>query len=202
MAQSEARRRLANLMEKRRLELDLTWDQVAARGGVSLRALATARKEDREIRALTRTNIERGLDWELGSIERILAGGDPAPAGDEPPARPVRIPGPGAGQHPARPVNSILLPLVTSPELRGDLEPIIDNIVDRVMAVKAGEPVTGSAVFPGRGEDGLAALWDKYARETTATGEPWSFYDVAAAIALVQSRTSRARQGAEQARAG
>jgi hypothetical protein len=78
--QTESRRRLAALMDERRLELRLTWQDVAERGGISLRALANARTGDAEIRPLTQAGIEVALKWERGSVTRILAGGDPLPS--------------------------------------------------------------------------------------------------------------------------
>lgn len=80
--QPEERRQLARDMEKRRLELGLRWQEVADAGRVSLRALNNARTGDREIRPLTRQGIEKGLRWELGSIELILSGGRPVPRND------------------------------------------------------------------------------------------------------------------------
>jgi hypothetical protein len=79
--QPEERRRLAALMDERRLELGLRWQEVASAGGISLRALNNARTGDREIRPLTRRGIERGLRWAPGSIERILSGGAASAAG-------------------------------------------------------------------------------------------------------------------------
>ncbi len=79
--QSEARRHLAALMDERRLELRLTWQEVADHGGVSLRALSNARTGDVEIRPLTQAGIEAGLQWDQGSIELVLAGGNPVPLG-------------------------------------------------------------------------------------------------------------------------
>ena len=91
--QPSARARLAGLMDERRLELRLTWQDVAERGGISLRALANARTGDAEIRPLTQAGIEGGLQWERGSVARILAGGDPLPLGDVPaPRSPVQVP--------------------------------------------------------------------------------------------------------------
>jgi hypothetical protein len=72
--QPEERRQLAALMDERRLELGMRWQEVADAGGVSLRALNNARTGDREIRPLTRHGIEKGLRWEPGSIQRILSG--------------------------------------------------------------------------------------------------------------------------------
>lgn len=83
--QSSARQRLAALMDRRRVDLGLTWQRVSERGDVSLRALHSVRSGDNAIRALTQAAIEKGLGWRSGSIETILGGGDPVPT-DSPPA--------------------------------------------------------------------------------------------------------------------
>jgi hypothetical protein len=85
----EARRRLAALMEERRLDLGLRWQDVveaadAAGFKVSLKALHSVRTGNAGIRPLTRRAIEAGLQWEHGSIQRIEDGGDPVPAASEP----------------------------------------------------------------------------------------------------------------------
>lgn len=72
--QPEERQRLAALMDDRRLQLGMRWQQVADIGGISLRALNNARTGDREIRPLTRRGIEKGLQWAPGFIERFLSG--------------------------------------------------------------------------------------------------------------------------------
>jgi hypothetical protein len=72
-------------MDQRRLDLRLTWQDVAERGGVSLRALANARTGDSQIRPLTQAGIETGLQWEDGAVGIILAGGDPVPRPASPP---------------------------------------------------------------------------------------------------------------------
>jgi hypothetical protein len=75
----EARRRLGALMEQRRLELGLRWQDVAETGGVSLKALHSARTGNASIRPLTQQAIENGLRWEHGSIQRVLDDADPIP---------------------------------------------------------------------------------------------------------------------------
>ncbi|SEG44203.1 hypothetical protein SAMN04489712_105239 [Thermomonospora echinospora] len=66
-------------MDERRAELDLTWDDVAKRAPLSKQGLHTIRFEDRPMRQLTKARIERALEWAPGSVDRILAGGDPEP---------------------------------------------------------------------------------------------------------------------------
>ena len=74
----EARQRLADLMDVRRQELDKLWQDVARDGGISLKALHTARTGGSGIRPSTRRSIEKGLHWERMSVDRILDGGEPA----------------------------------------------------------------------------------------------------------------------------
>src|ERR1035441_6988018 len=75
----EARQRLADLMDARRQELDKLWQDVARDGGISLKALHTARTGGSSIRPSTRRSIEKGLRWERMSVDRIMDGGDPVP---------------------------------------------------------------------------------------------------------------------------
>jgi hypothetical protein len=97
---NEARKKLAALMEERRTELRLRWQDVAEAGQVSLRALQAARTGTAEIRPLTQRGIEDGLQWPAGYIQSVLEGREPviggqttqkqasASAGPEPPAGP------------------------------------------------------------------------------------------------------------------
>lgn len=66
-------------MEERRVELGLRWQDVADAGGVSLKALHSARTGNASIRPLTQQAIENGLRWEHGSIQRVMDDGDPIP---------------------------------------------------------------------------------------------------------------------------
>ena len=79
MINPEARKRLADLMDQRRVDLRLTWREVAEAGGISYEALRAARSGPGDIRLLTQAAIEDGLHWERGSIARTLAGGEPVP---------------------------------------------------------------------------------------------------------------------------
>ena len=69
--------RLARLMNERRLDLGLRWDQVAAISGVSDSGLRLLRRADSVPRELTQRGIERALRWQPGSVLRIISGGDP-----------------------------------------------------------------------------------------------------------------------------
>lgn len=73
------RDRLAQHMEDRRVDLALRWADVAVRADVSTETLRQARQGPGAIRPLTKRGIERALGWEQGSVDRILAGGNPVP---------------------------------------------------------------------------------------------------------------------------
>ena len=84
----DARHRLAELMEDRRLELGLRWQDVvdaatAAGFKVSLKALHSVRTGTAGLRPLTQRGIEAGLRWEPGSVQAIEDGGDPVPLPDD-----------------------------------------------------------------------------------------------------------------------
>ena len=81
----DERHRLAELMEARRLDLGLYWQDVvdaavAAGFRLSLKTLHSVRAGIAGIRPMTQRAIETGLQWEHGSIQRILDGDDPVNA--------------------------------------------------------------------------------------------------------------------------
>jgi hypothetical protein len=78
------RQRLADFMEDRRADLRLRWEDVAAAGGISVKALHDVRNGTGRPRRNTLRGIDAGLQWEPGSAERILAGGGPRPANSWP----------------------------------------------------------------------------------------------------------------------
>lgn len=57
----------------------MTWDQVAAEAGVSTWTLLRHANESSRMRTTTKKGIERALQWSPGSIDKILAGGEPIP---------------------------------------------------------------------------------------------------------------------------
>ncbi len=86
---SKIRQRLARLMDLRRAELHLRWDDVAETGRTSVATLRRIRNTDVEITADNEVAIEDGLDWARGSVARILAGDDPIPHPAHEPVDPV-----------------------------------------------------------------------------------------------------------------
>jgi hypothetical protein len=73
----EQRMRLDRLMDARRLDLNLTWREVAAHAGLSYEALREVRNGPGGTRTLTMRKIDKGLRWTPGSMERTLNGGEP-----------------------------------------------------------------------------------------------------------------------------
>ena len=73
------RQELADLMDARRQELGLTWDEVAAGADMSREGLRRVREGGRNMRPLTKSGIERALSWTPGSVDAILEGGEPTP---------------------------------------------------------------------------------------------------------------------------
>lgn len=76
---TEARQRLTEIMESRRLDLGLTWREVGLRAGVSVEAIRLLRAGPGGIRPLTMRDLDRAFGWMPGSVQKILDGGDPEP---------------------------------------------------------------------------------------------------------------------------
>lgn len=77
---ADQRERLNRLMNERRLELGITWREVAARSGRSYEALRQLRTGPGGVGELASVQYSRALEWEPYSIRDVLAGGDPAVA--------------------------------------------------------------------------------------------------------------------------
>lgn len=77
--------RLDSAMEARRLELNLEWRDIAQRGGVAYETLRALRRTGRAS-ALSKRRAESGLDWQAGSIDALLDGGEAVPVERETPA--------------------------------------------------------------------------------------------------------------------
>jgi hypothetical protein len=67
--------RLAAAMDARRLELGLTWAEVAVRGGPSEGRIRVIRRGDEDnITDLTKAKIAKGLDWDRRYVDELLDG--------------------------------------------------------------------------------------------------------------------------------
>lgn len=82
--------RLDTLIDRRRLDRGLRWKDVADEVGVTQQTLLEARK-GRQLSDLTASGIERFMEWQPGSVHRVLDGGDPIDkeAGADPLTAPV-----------------------------------------------------------------------------------------------------------------
>jgi ABC-type nitrate/sulfonate/bicarbonate transport system substrate-binding protein len=79
----EARQRLNDLMDARRLELGIPWREVATRAGISYEALRALRAGPGGTADLTARKIDAALGWAPGSVRAILDGGEPVLVGGE-----------------------------------------------------------------------------------------------------------------------
>lgn len=87
---TEPAQRRDEAMNRRRLELGMTWRQVASAAGVSYETLRAVRKGDTTGGELTLSSIERALRWAPSAFAAIDSGGKPALAETEPTATPTR----------------------------------------------------------------------------------------------------------------
>lgn len=71
--------RLGRVVADRRLELGLSVRAAAARAGINRATWGTLEDGDRRLSKHLWTAVEEALFWEPGSIDRIIAGGDPTP---------------------------------------------------------------------------------------------------------------------------
>jgi len=71
--------RLDAALNERRLNLRMEWNDVAAAIGIRARSLLDIRRGRNGPNPLTARAMDDWLGWEPGSVERLLAGGDPTP---------------------------------------------------------------------------------------------------------------------------
>jgi hypothetical protein len=76
--EQQPRERLARYIRERRQELRLSETEATKRAGFGSRnTWAGAEGGSRDLRSQNYAGIERALEWSAGSVERILAGGEP-----------------------------------------------------------------------------------------------------------------------------
>jgi transcriptional regulator with XRE-family HTH domain len=75
----EPRTRLDQAMTARSLELKKRWVKVAQEAGITTSALSGIRRGEYNPSPHTARALEDALRWEHGSIDEILAGGEPTP---------------------------------------------------------------------------------------------------------------------------
>jgi transcriptional regulator with XRE-family HTH domain len=73
------RERLADCVAQRRKELQLSASQAARLARVARGTWIAVEKAERATEDYNYAGFERALQWQLGSMEAVLAGGDPTP---------------------------------------------------------------------------------------------------------------------------
>jgi hypothetical protein len=191
--------RLAELVRERRVELGMTQEDARSAGGPStatMRLLEGALQ--RSYQPSTLRDLEKVLQWERGSVRRILAGGDPSHASAFP-----SLPSLTAPPSPAASGEAWAGPdLDQIPELAEAVKPYLEII--RTLADAAGvqpedAPPAGSAVF---GEfSPQAERWDMLAEAgwLDRPGAGWTAGAIMKLLAVRQVRDARER---EQQRGG
>lgn len=71
-------------MEERRLDLGLTWEEVASRANLKYETIRGVRKGESRGRPMTRRAMSVALGWTPDSVDRILRGEDPEEAASAP----------------------------------------------------------------------------------------------------------------------
>lgn len=84
--------RLDEHMDARRLDLRMTWRQVADAAGISAETIRAIRRGDNTPGGVTKSGLEDALHWERGSIDSILDDGAPVPISERPAGRGHALP--------------------------------------------------------------------------------------------------------------
>jgi len=81
--------KLAHVMNERRVELRMRWDEIATAAKITTAHLRKFRSGEAGVSDLTKARLEDALGWQPGSVDALLAGGNPTPAqgGPQPPTR-------------------------------------------------------------------------------------------------------------------
>lgn len=82
--------RLDAAMAARADELGMGWVDIADEAGIRVETLRSLRRGNNQPSRTTKRKLDRALGWKLGSIDAVLAGGDPTPLQE--PARQEAVP--------------------------------------------------------------------------------------------------------------
>ena len=75
---------VGRLVARRRLELGMDAAQLARTAGVDPKTVASLEHGERWPRDRSRSSIEAALQWQIGSLDEMRAGGEPTPAAADP----------------------------------------------------------------------------------------------------------------------
>lgn len=76
---SQPPHRLDALMNARRLHLGMDWQDVADAAGIRTQTLRVVRQGGNPPSDKTKYGLETALQWQPGSVDAVLSGGDPTP---------------------------------------------------------------------------------------------------------------------------
>ena len=76
---TEAHERLEAALEQRRVELRMSWRDLTRAADMSYEGLRAIRKGERRPNSVTKARLESALEWQQGSVDAVLAGGQPEP---------------------------------------------------------------------------------------------------------------------------
>lgn len=112
--------RLDAALDARRLDLDLSWKELAVVAKTSEPTLRAFRSGMRRPTGRIQRRIEDALRWEHGSIDAILEGGDPTPV--DAPANPA---------HPVPSDEEVARQIQEAREMAARLQELLDQIGGR-----------------------------------------------------------------------
>lgn len=79
-ARYEDRKRVASAIQHRRVELELTQEQLAAQAGVSLRTVQNAEACEGTLSSLSRSKLEKALNFPAGHLTRLYLSSEAVPS--------------------------------------------------------------------------------------------------------------------------
>lgn len=88
---AESYERLNAAMEERRVQLRMSWRDITRAAEMSYEGLRAIRKGERHPTAVTKARLEDALQWQAGSIDTLLSGGEPIPLEIQPPHPPLLV---------------------------------------------------------------------------------------------------------------
>jgi hypothetical protein len=83
VAMTSPHERLDAAIEDRRLDLEMSWTEVAETARIAAVTLRNIRRGRNQPSALNKRRLENALRWTPGSVDAILAGGEPTTLGAE-----------------------------------------------------------------------------------------------------------------------
>lgn len=129
----EARARLARAVKNRRHQLELTQPQLVAAGGPSVSLISRIESgKPGSYDEMSILRLERALQWAAGSVEAILDGSDPTPAGERTPGKAAEPPLP----LPAAPQGGPAPETTASDQIKAHLEAMQRRQEERLAAMQ------------------------------------------------------------------